>query len=126
MDLTSIGKNLRKIRTEKRMMQETLAEKANLSSNYIGMIERGEKIPSLVSLIRLANALDVTADMLLCDVLTASYEVKNSVFSGDDFSITHSIIHKGHHLKLLTVAIDGDLGVIDGKSPQIRHIVGSK
>ena len=61
MDLTSIGKNLRKFRTEKRMMQETLAEKANLSSNYIGMIERGEKIPSLASLIRLANALDVTA-----------------------------------------------------------------
>lgn len=48
MDLTSIGKNLRKFRTEKRMMQETLAEKANLSSNYIGMIERGENtIPSL-------------------------------------------------------------------------------
>lgn len=79
MDLTSIGKNLRKFRTEKRIMQETLAEKANLSSNYIGMIERGEKIPSLTSLIRLANALDVSADMLLCDVLTASYEVKPSI-----------------------------------------------
>ena len=79
MDLTSIGKNLRKFRTEKGMMQETLAEKANLSPNYIGMIERGEKIPSLTPLIRLANALDITADMLLCDVLTATYAVKPSV-----------------------------------------------
>lgn len=79
MDLTSIGRNLRRFRTDKKMMQETLAEKAGLSSNYIGMLERGEKIPSLTSLIRLANALGVTADMLLCDVLTETYEIKPSL-----------------------------------------------
>lgn len=79
MDMTSIGKNIRRYRTDKKIMQETLAEKTDLSANYIGMIERGEKVPSLSSLIGIANALGVTADMLLCDVLTESYEVKASV-----------------------------------------------
>ncbi|MBO5559100.1 helix-turn-helix transcriptional regulator [Ruminococcus sp.] len=79
MDMTSIGRNIRRYRNEKKIMQETLAEKTDLSANYIGMIERGEKVPSLSSLIAIANALGVTADMLLCDVLTESYEVKSSV-----------------------------------------------
>ena len=79
MDLTSIGRNIRKFRTNKKMRQETLAEKTGLSANYIGMIERGEKIPSLITLIHLTNALGVTADMLLCDVLTETYEIKPSL-----------------------------------------------
>lgn len=79
MDMTTIGKNLRRYRTEKGIMQETLAEMAHLSSNYIGMIERGEKMPSLTSLINIANALGITADMLLCDVLKEAYSVRSSV-----------------------------------------------
>ncbi len=79
MDMTSIGKNIRRFRTEKKMMQETLAEMTNLSANYIGMLERGEKIPSLTSLIHIANALGITADMLLCDVLSESYHIKCSL-----------------------------------------------
>lgn len=79
MDLSSVGKNIRKYRLEKKIMQETLAEKTDLSANYIGMIERGEKTPSLSTLISIANSLGVTADMLLCDVINQSYEVKTSV-----------------------------------------------
>ena len=47
----SIGINIRKFRTEKKLRQEDLAERAGLSANYIGMVERGEKIPSLESFI---------------------------------------------------------------------------
>lgn len=79
MDMTSIGRNLRRYRTEKGIMQETLAEKADLSANYIGMLERGEKLPSLTTLINIANILGITADMLLCDVLTEAYSVRSSV-----------------------------------------------
>ena len=52
MDMTSIGKNIRHFRNLKNISQESLAEKTDLSTNYISMIERGEKIPSLTSLIR--------------------------------------------------------------------------
>ena len=79
--MDSIGKYIRQYRTERKMRQEDLAEKANLSPNYIGMIERGEKIPSLETLIDILNALEISADMVLCDVLKTGYKVKSSVFS---------------------------------------------
>ena len=47
MQLDTIGKNIRKYR------QEDLAERAGLTTNYIGMVERGEKIPSLETFIKI-------------------------------------------------------------------------
>ena len=47
MGLESIGSNIRKFRLMKKIRQEDLAEKAGLSTNYVGAIERGEKVPSL-------------------------------------------------------------------------------
>ena len=43
--------------------------------------ERGEKFPSLGSFILIANALEVSADLLLTDVLTADYTVKESLLA---------------------------------------------
>lgn len=77
----SIGKNIRRFRTEKKMRQEDLAERAGLSTNYIGMVERGEKIPSLESFIGIVNALGVSADMILADVLDTGYEIKHSLLN---------------------------------------------
>ena len=79
MKYTSIGKNIRNCRIEKKMRQEDLAEKTGLSTNYIGMIERGEKIPSLESLIDILNALHVSADTILYEELTTGYVIKNSI-----------------------------------------------
>ena len=79
MGLESIGKNIRKYRVLRKLRQEDLAEKADLSVNYIGDLERGEKLPALDTFITIANALEVSADMLLCDVVTASYAVKDSL-----------------------------------------------
>lgn len=42
------------------------------------MIERGEKIPKLKTFITIANALEVSADQLLADVITVSYKIKPS------------------------------------------------
>lgn len=78
MYLKSVGGNIKKYRTERKMSQEKLAELAYLSPNYISMIERADKIPSLMTLVNIANALDVTADMLLYDVLN-KHEIKTSV-----------------------------------------------
>ncbi len=81
MKLDSIGKNIRAYRQAKKLRQEDLAVKTGLSTNYIGMVERGEKIPSLETFICIANALGVSADMLLADVLDTGYTVKDSILA---------------------------------------------
>lgn len=58
-----------------------MAEKTDLTTNYIGMVERGEKIPSLETFIKIVNALGVSSDMILTDVLETGYTVKNSMLN---------------------------------------------
>ena len=81
MKLDTIGKNIRKFREIKKLRQEDLAEKTDLKTNYIGMIERGEKIPSLETFINILNSLGVSADMVLSDVLDNGYTVKDSLLN---------------------------------------------
>ena len=81
MKLDTIGKNIRKFREIKKLRQEDLAEKTDLTTNYIGMIERGEKIPSLETFINILNFLGVSADMVLSDVLDNGYKVKDSLLN---------------------------------------------
>lgn len=58
-----------------------MGEKTDLTTNYIGMVERGEKIPSLETFIKIVNALGVSSDMVLTDVLETGYTVKNSMLN---------------------------------------------
>ena len=81
MKLDTIGKNIRKFREIKKLRQEDLAGKTDLTTNYIGMIERGEKIPSLETFINILNSLGVSADMVLSDVLDNGYKVKDSLLN---------------------------------------------
>lgn len=80
MDWLSIGQNIRKKRLAKSWKQSTLAEKVNLSTSYIGMIERGEKIPKLETFVHITNALDTTSDELLEGVLNKGYEIRMSEY----------------------------------------------
>ena len=78
MDLSGIGKQIREARLQKSWIQDQLAEKTNLSLAYIGMIERGEKIPKLETFIRIINTLEISADVVLQDVLVNGYQVRMS------------------------------------------------
>lgn len=81
MKFESIGKNIRRFRKERGYRLEDLAEMVGLSTNYMGAIERGEKLPSLETFIAIVNCLGISADFILADVLTESYLVKESVFA---------------------------------------------
>lgn len=81
MQLDTIGKNIRKYRLIRKYRQEDLADKTGLSANYIGMIERGEKVPSLETFITILNVLEISADMVLADVVGIGYTVKNSMLN---------------------------------------------
>lgn len=88
MNTASIGKRIRKYREAKGWRQEDFAEKIGLSVTYTGMIERGEKVPKLETFITIANALEVSADLLLADVLSTGYNVKSSEITKEIASLT--------------------------------------
>lgn len=66
MDLKEVmAVNLRRIRHDKQMTQEELADRAGLSARYIGAIERANKSASVTVLGRIAEALSVEAAVLI-------------------------------------------------------------
>lgn len=79
MEFESVGRNIRKFRKERHLRLEQLAEMTGLSTNYVGSIERGEKVPSFESFITIINALGVSADMVLTGVVKANYKVNTSL-----------------------------------------------
>ena len=60
-----IGLRVKESRLQKRMSQAELAERTDLSVSYISHIETENKRASLESLVRIANALEVTVDQML-------------------------------------------------------------
>lgn len=63
--LVQFGRIVRKMRLDKGLSQEKLAEKAEVHRTYIGMIERGEKNVTLTNVSKVARALDKTMSQLL-------------------------------------------------------------
>lgn len=63
-----LGKTIRHKRLAMELTQEALAEKADLHWTYIGGIERGERNLSLINIVRIARALEVTPARLLAGI----------------------------------------------------------
>ena len=78
MDYIEIGKQIRKYRILKRLSQETLAEKIDISTTHMSHIETGSTKLSLPVLVKLAQALQVSSD----DILNINVEnSRNSTLS---------------------------------------------
>lgn len=75
MNLKAIGTRIKEAREKNDITQEQLAEMVGLSSTHISVIERGVKAPKLETFIKIANALNVTSDALLLDVLDNSLQI---------------------------------------------------
>jgi transcriptional regulator with XRE-family HTH domain len=62
--LAKFGKTLRDLRTARGMSQWAVGDAAGLDHNYIGMIERGERNPAVVNVVKIAKALGVSPSEL--------------------------------------------------------------
>jgi transcriptional regulator with XRE-family HTH domain len=60
-----VARNLKRLRKERGLSQEELADLAGLNRNYIGMIERQENAATVDTLEALGKALEVDAFKLL-------------------------------------------------------------
>lgn len=59
------GERVRSERKTQGLSQEELAHRAQLDRSYVGGVERGERNLTLVNIVALATALDVTPSTLL-------------------------------------------------------------
>jgi transcriptional regulator with XRE-family HTH domain len=61
------GETVRRLRKAAGLSQEALAERANLSADFLGFIERGENVPTLTTILQLARALGVQPSRIIKD-----------------------------------------------------------
>lgn len=65
MDYTGMGRRIRNTRLRKKMTQAELAEKCDLSTSFVGHIERGSRKASIESIANIALCLGTSLDFLL-------------------------------------------------------------
>ncbi|MGD9730099.1 MAG: helix-turn-helix domain-containing protein [Nitrospiraceae bacterium] len=63
----AFGMAVRARRTEQGTAQEALAHHAGIERSHMGKIERGEHMPTLALILRIAEALGCTASVLIAD-----------------------------------------------------------
>ena len=64
-ELIKLGQLIRSKRECQGLTQFELAEKSNVDRNYIGMLERGERNPSYLSLQKIAAGLGIHVNQLI-------------------------------------------------------------
>ena len=73
ISLVNLGRRVRMLRVNKSMTQDELAEQSGLSTKYIGELERGQSNPTLLTVDKIATALDVE--------MTDPFEIKSDALS---------------------------------------------
>lgn len=64
-ELVKLGNAVRAKRKLQNLTQCELSIRAKVDRNYIGMLERGERNPSYLSLLKIASGLDISINELL-------------------------------------------------------------
>jgi transcriptional regulator with XRE-family HTH domain len=72
IDYMKIGFKIRQARIKLKLSQEQLSEKCDISTSYLGHIERGTRKLSLDTLVSLCSVLDLSTDYVLLDSLPSS------------------------------------------------------
>lgn len=103
MNYELLGKHIRQQRKAKKYTLEQLAEKLNVSTTFIGQIERAKGIPSFETLVKIANVLEVSTDSLLFGDLNS--KSGNNHFVGTVAELTEDFTAKEKELLLKNIEI---------------------
>ena len=78
--MRTIGANIRFYRKKRGYTQEKLAEQADINEKLIGFYETGKRIPPVINLVAIAEALEVTVDELCgVNILEPSTELEREI-----------------------------------------------
>lgn len=106
MNYELLGKQIRKQRNLKKYTLEQLAEKLDVSTTFIGQIERAKGIPSLETLVKIANVLEVSIDSLVFEDLNT--KSSNTHFINRIVELTETFTPKEKDLLLQNIEIFKD------------------
>lgn len=81
IDYASIGQKVKKLRIDKGVTQEQLAEAAGVGVTHISHLETGSGTVSLKVFLAIVNYLDCSADEILCKEITTARPIVNSWLS---------------------------------------------
>ena len=70
MDKLTMGDRIKETRKKARLTQEHLAERLDVSVEFVSQIERGLKMPSMPLFIKMIEVLNVSADYLLRETVS--------------------------------------------------------
>ena len=87
------GKKIKAKRERLNLTQYALADTIGVSQNFLGDIERGKKLPSLETLIKLSNTLKISLDSLFAESLDNFVSEKEDIYySNKQLNIINNII----------------------------------
>jgi transcriptional regulator with XRE-family HTH domain len=66
--IEQFGINVRRLREKKGLSQEQLAELADMHTNYVGFIERGERNITIKKIVQIAKALRIKPNQVFKDI----------------------------------------------------------
>lgn len=68
LDPRAVGRTLARLRAEKGITQEVLSGLADIGRTHLSAIERGERKPTLETLFRISNALDISMSAIVAEI----------------------------------------------------------
>ena len=74
-----LGQRIRQLRGDRHMSQEELAFKAGISAAHLGQIERASKNPTVDTIAKIAQAMELPITALFCNDLLAPAPLDNTI-----------------------------------------------
>ena len=113
------GAAIRAVREKRQLSMREVATRAGISQPFLSQIERGQSMPSMITVYRLAETLDVTPG----ELLPTSTESKVTVVRGDEGRLLPVVDRADAALgRVLVFSTDENLQIIEYKIERDQYI----